>query len=158
MADAKQDLNKGLWFDDLSEGDVFESRSATVTESQMVEFAMLYDPQPIHIDAASSGKGMHGGLIASGILTFGFANRLWIDTGILGTANLGGVGLDELRWLKPVLAGDTLRAKITVVSIHPSSSKPDRGVIVFLHETFNQDGVMVMTYNASIMLRRRPED
>ena len=70
---------------------------------------------------------------------------------------MGGPGIDELRWLRPVRPGDSLRARVTVQALKPSSSKPDRGYITWFFETLNQLDEMVMTFQPTMILARRPQ-
>ncbi|MEC7647646.1 MAG: MaoC family dehydratase, partial [Pseudomonadota bacterium] len=129
----------------------------TLTESQMVDFSMQYDPQPIHTDREASKRGIHGDMISSGLQTLGLANRLWIELGLMGENNLGGPGLDNVRWPRPVFAGDTLRTVVEVVAARESKSKPDRGIVTFAFITYNQKDEVVMTYECMDMIRREPK-
>jgi len=79
----------------------------------------------------------------------------WKDTG-LDEASLGGIGMDELRWLKPVYPGDILSIEAELLEKTPSRSKPDRGVIRVRWATLNQHGEPVMTQISIGMMRRRP--
>lgn len=142
-------------FEAFAVGETFETRAATITEGQMVDFALSYDPQPIHIDREAARRGIHGDLIASGLQTLGLVNRLWIDLGLMGENNLGGLGLDELRWPRPVRAGDTIRAVVEVLEARASRSKPDRGIVRFGFTALNQAGETVMTYSCLNVVRRR---
>jgi acyl dehydratase len=133
------------YLDDLSVGDTFETDGITVTESGIIDFALTYDPQPFHVNKVAATNSIFGGLIASGFQTLAITFRLLRDTGVLTGTNLGGHGLDELRWLAPVYPGDTLHARVTVEAVTPSRSKPDRGVIRFRYRTYNQDDVEVLS-------------
>jgi acyl dehydratase len=82
--------------------------------------------------------------------------RLMWDTFLKDTASLGSPGVDEIRWIKPVRPGDTLRARFTVVEAIPSRSKPDRGIVRSVSEIFNQHGNVVMTMRGLGMFARRP--
>ena len=84
----------------------------------------------------------------------GSAERLELRAGDLQMS--GGPGVDEVRWLKPVRPGDTLRARFTVTDARPSSRRPDRGVVRSLSEVFNQHGELVMTLRGLGMFARRP--
>ena len=90
--------------------------------------------------------------------TLGLANRLWIELGLMGENNLGGPGLDNVRWPRPVFAGDTLRTVIEVVAARESKSKLDRGIVTFGFTTYNQKDEIVMTYECMDMIRRKPKD
>src|SRR3546814_1387604 len=87
---------------------------------------MLYDPQPFHLDKEAAAEGPFNGLIASGFQTLAVAFRIFYQTGIINACSMGSPGLDELRWLRPVRPGDTLKVTATVREKRPSKSKPDR--------------------------------
>lgn len=145
----------GRYFDDLSVGDTFETGGITLTESSIVDFALTYDPQPFHVNRVAATESIFGGLIASGFQTLAMTFRLFRDTGILTGTNLGGHGMDEVRWLAPVRPGDTIRARVTVERMTPSRSKPDRGVVRFRYRTYNQDDVEVLGVVMDHVMARR---
>ena len=142
------------YLDELKPGDRFESGGYTFTESSIVDFAFAYDPQPFHIDADAARKSNYGGLIASGFHTLAIAFRLIYQTGFIRSASMGGPGMDELRWLKPVYVGDTLRSVGEVKEIVPSKSKPDRGILKFHLTSLNQRDEAVMTVTLIILVKR----
>ena len=144
------------YFEDFPPGDVRESPPRTITREEMVEFARKYDPQPFHLDDEAAKKTIYGGLIGSGWLTVSVMMRLLWDTMLKDTVSLGSPGSDEIRWLKPVRPGDTVRARFTVVEAIPSRSKPDRGVVKTFTEILNQHGEVVMTMRGLGMFGRRP--
>jgi acyl dehydratase len=144
------------YFEDFTVGQTFTTRSATLTEGEVVDFALKYDPQPMHVDKHAASEGMFGGLISSGFQTLALSFRLYIDLGLTMKSNIVGPGVDELRWLAPVRPGDTIRSIIEVVETRPSTSKPDRGSVRISFSTRNQDGDVVMTYISTMILRRRP--
>ena len=145
-----------LYFEDFPVGDVRESPPYTITREEMVEFARRYDPQPFHLDDEAAGRTIYGGLIGSGWLTVAVMMRLLWETWLKDVVSLGSPGADEIRWLRPVRPGDTLRARFTIVEALPSRSKPDRGVLRTFTEVLNQDGDVVMTVNGLGMFGRRP--
>jgi len=145
-----------LYFEDFPPGDVRESPPRTITREEMVDFARKYDPQPFHLDDDAAKKTIYGGLIGSGWLTVSVMMRLLWDTMLKDTVSLGSPGSDEIRWLKPVRPGDTLRARFTVVEAIPSRSKPDRGVVKTFTEILNQHEEIVMTMRGLGMFGRRP--
>ena len=145
----------GKYLDDLSVGDVIETAGVTLSEGLVIDFALAYDPQPFHLDKVAAGDSIFGGLIASGFRTVALTFRLFRDTGVLNGTNLGGHGLDEVRWLAPVRAGDTIRARITVEAITPSRSKPDRGTVRFRYRAYNQDDLEVLSFSADHVMARR---
>ncbi|HEX9791961.1 MAG TPA: MaoC family dehydratase [Kiloniellales bacterium] len=143
------------FFDDFQVGERFVSRGITLSESQILDFGLLYDPQPFHIDKEAAADTPYGGLIASGFQTLAITFRAFYDTGVIKHCSLGSPGFDELRWLKPVRPGDTLHTEATVKSKRASKSQPDRGILHMAYEVKNQIGDVVMTFIAIQILRRR---
>ncbi len=146
-----------LYFEDFKVGDKFSSAAKTITDEMIVQFAKVYDPQPFHLDPAAARASIYGGLIASGFQTLALGFRLFYDTGTLSAASMGSPGLDELRWLRPVRPGDTLRVEMEVVESRPSQSKPDRGIMRATYKYLNQKGEAVLSYTAMHLLKRKPE-
>lgn len=144
------------WFDDFKPGDVAEFGDRVVTEAEIIAFATDYDPQPFHIDPVAARSSVFGHLVASGWHTGSLVMRLMVDHFITPESFMGSPGFDELRWTRPVLPGDRLHVRVTVLQSVPSRSKPDRGVVHSLTETFNQHGDVVMTMRGMVMVRRRP--
>jgi acyl dehydratase len=149
-------LMKTLYFEDFGPGDHFESPGITITEAAIIDFAMHFDPQPFHMDREAAKESIYGGLIASGIHTTAVTFRSFLLTGIL-TNNLGSPGFDELRWLRPVYPGDTLRTMAEVIEVRPSSSRPDRGTVRFRCTTLNQRNEPVQTVLCNQLLKRRSD-
>jgi len=146
-----------MYLDDFNVDDEFASPGITITDAQIIEFALKFDPQPFHVDVTAATAGPFGGLIASGFHTAALSFRLFWQTGVLGDASLGSPGFDELRWLKPVRPGDTLRVVAKVLEVRRSSSKPDRGVVRMGYTTSNQHGDAVMTLVAIQLVKARPQ-
>jgi acyl dehydratase len=145
-----------LFLEDFAPGQIRESAPRTLTKEEIIAFARDYDPQPFHVDEAAARHSVYGGLIASGWQTVGIMMRLLWETFLRETASLGSPGSDEIRWLKPVRPGDTLRARFTIVDVVPSRSKPDRGIVRTFTEVLNQHGEIVMTHRGLGMFGRRP--
>lgn len=145
-----------LYLEDFAAGQVRESPPRTLTRDEIIDFARRYDPQPFHVDEDAARRSVFGGLIASGWQTVGIMMRLLWDTFLKDTASLGSPGSDEIRWLKPVRPGDTLRARFTIVEVVPSRSKPDRGIVRTFTEVLNQHDDVVMTHRGLGMFGRRP--
>ena len=145
------------YFEDYVEGDVHRFGSIAVEADEMVAFAKRYDPQTFHSDPEAAKQTPFGGLIASGWHTCGLMMRLYVEHYLTHVASLASPGLDELRWLKPVRAGDLLSVRVTVLKAAPSKSKPDRGVVTSFIEVFNQADEAVMTMKVINIIARRPE-
>ena len=144
------------YFDDFTPGQIIELGQHTITKESILAFAREFDPQVFHTDEEAAKKTLFGGLIASGWHTGSIAMRLLYDGLIKHTLSLGSPGLDELRWVKPVRPGDTLSARLTVVDMVPSRSKPDRGIVRTLIEMSNQHGETVLTIKGLSLLGRKP--
>ena len=144
-----------LYFDDFEAGQAFQSKGVTVSESQILDFALLYDPQPFHLDKEAAAEGPFGGLIASGFQTLALAFRIFYQAGVINACSMGSPGLDALRWLHPVRPGDTLSVKATVREKRPSKSKPDRGTLLMDYEVTNQKNEAVMTFTAIHIFARK---
>ena len=136
---------KERFFEDYRVGEVLEFGDYLVTEQEIIEFASRYDPQSFHIDKLAAAQSHFGGLIASGWLTGSVLMRMVVDNFISATASMGSPGLDELRWPKPVRAGDRLHARITILESRRSQSKPDRGLLLVQQQALNQHGEVVMS-------------
>ncbi|HYC41483.1 MAG TPA: MaoC family dehydratase [Noviherbaspirillum sp.] len=145
------------YFEDFEPGKTIDVGSRTVSEEEIIEFATKYDPQPFHVDKAAAEKSMYGGIIASGWHTCGMIMRLMVDGFLKEAASLGSPGVDEIRWIKPVRGGDTLHVTNTALEVKPSTSKPDRGVVVTLWQAKNQHGELVATIKGMGMFHRRPK-
>ena len=146
-----------MYFEDFKPRDRFISPGVTVTESMIIDFALAYDPQPFHLDCNAASASHFGGLIASGFQTLALGFRAFLQLGIFSACGMGSPGLDDLRWLRPVRPGDTLRSEVKVVDAHPSRSKPDRGMLVMAFEIRNQRDEDVLTMRTLQLTRRRSE-
>lgn len=145
-----------FYFDDFVVGRTLEMGTYTVTEEEILTFARQYDPQPFHIDAEAAKHSIYGGIISSGWMTCSIMMRLLVDNMTSKAASMGSPGVDEIRWLKPVYAGDTLSVSLVVLDARASSSKPDRGVVHTQWEATNQRGELVCTVKGMGMYGRRP--
>ena len=153
MSTAQKDT---LWWEDFKPGDVSEMGSHTFTEREIVEFARQFDPQPFHTDPEAAGRSFFGGVIASGWHTCCIGMRLMCETYINRTVSMGSPGVDNVRWLKPVRAGDTITYRRVVLEARPSGSRPEAGLVKSRWEAVNQAGEIVMTMEGWGMLGRRP--
>lgn len=145
-----------LHFEDFHVGQRIDCGTWTVTLEEILAFARQFDPQPFHLDEAAAKQTHFGGVVASGWHTASLCMRLVVDAMLNKTVSLGSPGIDELRWLKPVRPGDTLRAVVEVAAMKPSQSKPDRGSMQVKYVLENQRGEPVMTMLGWGMIGRRP--
>ncbi|MEP7361332.1 MAG: MaoC/PaaZ C-terminal domain-containing protein [Chloroflexota bacterium] len=147
----------GRYLGDFSAGDVIESSETyEITSENIHDFASEYDPQPIHLDPDAAAASMFGGIIASGWHSLSVTMRLMVRSNIFGGSPVVGVGVDNLRYLQPVRAGDRLTAQAEVVSTRPSSGHPERGYLVLRITTTRHDGIPVLTQEWTVLVPRRP--
>jgi acyl dehydratase len=147
----------GKFLEDFSVGEVIESgEEYEMTPANIDAFAAEYDPQPIHLDPDGAAKQMFGGVIASGWHSLSATMRLMVRSNIFDGAPVIGVGVDNLRYLKPVRAGDRLNAKAEVLEVRPSRSHADRGYLVVRVVTTRNDGERVLTQDWTVLVPRRP--
>jgi acyl dehydratase len=147
----------GLYFDEFEPGQSFEHAvRRTVTEADNVLFsALTMNPAAIHLDAEYSKGTPFGERIVNSLFTLGLLIGLSVYDTTFGTT-IGNLGFEEVRFPKPVLPGDTLRAATTVVSKRESQSRKDSGVVVFEHRAFNQRNEEVASCRRAALMLKRP--
>lgn len=144
-------------FEDFTPGDIISLGEYQLTEAEMIAFAERYDPQFFHTDPAAAADSPYGGIIGSGWHTAAIFQRMQCDSFMLDSSCVGSPGVDEIRWLKPVRAGDRLHGTNKVEAVKPSNSKPDRGVVFSQVEIYNQDDMLVMTLRTrAIYMKKAP--
>ncbi len=143
------------YLDDFEVGETFISPGVTVTESEIIEFALKYDPQAFHMDVNAASESLYGGLIASGFQTMALCFRLFIQNGMLAESSMGSPGIDELSFLAPVRPGDTLHTINEVVEVRPSRSKDDRGILRLKYTAVNQHDDAVLSFIINHLLKRK---
>lgn len=144
-----------LFLEDLQVSDRFGSDTYEVTEENIIAFARDFDPQPFHLDPEAAKQTVFKELVASGWHTAAMSMKLFVTGGLRLAGGSVGLGVDELRWPRPVKPGDTLRLETEILDVRPSQSKPDRGIIRIRNVTTNQRGEVVQTFVASVLVRRR---
>jgi acyl dehydratase len=146
-----------LYFEDFPVGQAREYGDFEVNALRIKAFAEQFDPQPFHLDEQAARETMAGGLIASGWHTVVMLHRMNYEGFLKRMASQGGLGVEEIRWTKPVRPGDRLAAKCTVAAARPSKSRPDLGIVDFAFECFNQKRELVMTEKLIALVKRRPQ-
>lgn len=143
-------------FEDMTVGRTYEiDGSYDVTDSEIKRFAEQYDPQPFHLDEDAAAESMFGSLAASGWHTASMCMRLLVEGFLDPESSMGGKGIDELRWLRPVHPGDTLRIEVEVLEKRVSESRPAIGHVRTKLVGYNQDEEAVIEWTARTMHRRR---
>ncbi len=142
------------FLDDLHPGEKFVTGGVTLTESEIIGFALTYDPQPFHLNVVRAAESIYGGLIASGFQVVSLTFRLFIQLGLLAESSMGSPGIDELHWFAPARPGDTLHAEVEVLTVTPSKTKADRGIARLRYSAFNQRHELVSSFIVNHLLRR----
>lgn len=144
------------YFNDWNVGDqVTHPIHRTVTETDNLLFsAMTYNPQPLHIDAEAAKASEFGKILVNGTFTFALMVGLSVQDTTLGTL-IANLGYDKLVMPKPVFIGDTLKAESEIVSLRESGSRPEAGIVQFLHRLTNQRSETVCQCLRTAMIRKR---
>ena len=142
-------------YEDFEVGASLDLGSKLVTAEEIVEFASQFDPQPMHLDGEAGKASVLGGLAASGWHTCCIFMRLMCDAFLLDSTSQGSPGIDQVKWKKPVLAGDRLTARSTILGKRLSSSRPGLGFVSMRAEMVNQRGESVFELeNTGMFLSR----
>ena len=148
-----------IHYEDLEVGSTSKFGRYDVTRNEVIEFARKYDPQPFHLDDEAAAKTHFGRLSASGWHTCAMTMAMLVENMKTSRqAGLGSPGMDNLRWVKPVFPGDTLRVETTIVEKRRSKNRPDMGLFKSDVTIFNQDDEPVMTMRSNGLIKvRNPE-
>jgi acyl dehydratase len=134
-----------MYLEDFKAGQVYESPARTITEADVVAFAGLSgDYNPIHTDAEFGAATQFKQRIAHGMLGLSILTGLGSRSGILDGTAIAFLGIEEWKFAKPILFGDTVRVRMTVADVRPSS-KPGSGVLRRRMELLNQRGETVQS-------------
>jgi acyl dehydratase len=146
----------GLYFEEFAVGQRFEHEwSRTVTEMDNVLFcSMTMNVQPLHIDAEFAAQSEFGKPLVNSIFTLGLLIGMTVHDTTLGTT-IGNLGMTEVKFPKPVFAGDTLRASTVVLSVRESRSWPNAGIVEFEHSARNQRGETVAVCKRAAFMRKK---
>jgi acyl dehydratase len=154
------------YFDDIKVGDRLTLGGHTFTADEIKAFARKYDPQPFHVDEEAAKRSHFGALCASGWHTAAMWMRLRILYGQKDdaartargepNATLGpSPGFRELKWPRPVYAGDTISYASEVIEARPSQSRPGWGLIHVRNTGTNQKGETVLSFTSTAFVQRR---
>jgi len=154
------------FFDDIEVGWRRELGKHTFTAEEIKRFASRYDPQIFHIDEAEAKKSHFGALCASGWHTAAVCMRTIVDSTKQFTADMTArgekvaktgpsPGFTNLKWLKPVYAGDTISFVSEVIEMRPTESRPGWGVVRTRFSGRNQNGAPVYQFDGVVFVERR---
>ena len=155
------------FFEELHVGDVVMTGRQTFAPDSIKSFARRFDPQRFHMDEDEAARSHFGALCASGWHTAAAWMRLMVDyrraeeeamrargepTAAIGPA----LGLRNLKWLRPVYAGDTIDYKTEITELRVSGSRPRFGLMTTLTTGINHDGAPVISFESTTFVERRP--
>ena len=148
----------GLYYEEFSIDQVFvHPWTRTVTEMDNVLFSTLtMNVQPLHLDEHFAAKTEFGQRIVNSIFTLGLMIGISVNDTTLGTT-VANLGMTDTRFPKPVFHGDTLRAESEVHEVRASASRPENGIVIFIHRAFNQHNDLVASCKRSALMLRKPK-
>ncbi|MBA8839284.1 acyl dehydratase [Ochrobactrum sp. RH2CCR150] len=142
--------------------------SYTFTAEEIIDFATKYDPQPFHLDAEAAKNSLFGGLCASGWHTTAVFMKLNVASIVQATKDAlkrgetpptfgPSPGFENLKWSKPVYAGDTITFKRTVHAMRPLASRPGWSMLTMSLRAHNQNGEDVLSFDNAAMVKLPPK-
>lgn len=149
----------GLYFEEFTVGQVFRhALRRTVTETDNLLFsAMTHNPAALHLDEEYCREHSEFGTrIVNSCFTLGLMVGISVGDTTLGTT-VANLGWDEVRFPKPLFHGDTVHVESEVAEIRESKSRPQNGIIVFIHRAFNQKDELVAQCKRSALMIRKPQ-
>ncbi len=148
----------GRYFDELEVGQVFRHEiRRTITETDNVWFsAITHNPAYLHLDEEyCRTESEFGTRIVNSCFTLSLMVGISVGETTLGTA-IANLGWDEVRFPKPVFHGDTIRVETEVAELRESRSRPDQGIVTFIHRAYNQKGELVASCRRAGLQKKRP--
>lgn len=148
---------RGLYFEEFEVGMHFDhALTRTVTEWDNIQFStMTLNPQPLHIDAHFAAKTEFGRPLVNSLFTLGLMIGISVAETTLRTT-IANLGMKDVQFPAPVFHGDTLRVTTDVASLRESKSRPEAGIVEFIHRAWNQDDVQVASCTRSAFMHRKP--
>jgi acyl dehydratase len=149
----------GLYFEEFEEGQVFDhAMSRTVSEMDNVLFCSLtMNPQPLHLDEEFAKQTEFGQRLVNSLFTLGLVIGISVGETTLGTT-VANLGMNDVRFPKPVFHGDTLRVRTIVRAKRRSQSRKDAGIVEFEHQGINQRGETVVVCRRFGLMKCRPAE
>jgi acyl dehydratase len=142
-------------WEDFKPGAVAVYGPRLVTREEIIAFASEFDPQPMHLDEAAASATLLGGLGASGWHTCCLLMRMIADGFILDSTSMGSPGIEEVRWLRPLRPGTTVRVRTTVLDTRASGSRPEMGLTKFMMEVLDDGDAIIASLTTTLLFRRR---
>ena len=128
-----------------------------MTEEEIIEFGVRWDPQPFHTDRDAAERSIFGGLVASTVHLFAVATRLGVSQPEQDKpAAVSALGFTNVHLKSPARPGDTLRLNVRVTGSRESQSKPDIGIVEMYHELRNQRDELVFVFDDAFLVQKAP--
>jgi acyl dehydratase len=145
-------------YEDLAVGEEITLGTTEVTKDMIFAFAREFDPLPFHLDEEAAKASLLGGLASSGWQTAALSLRMLVDAFLNTIASAGGLGFSDLRWRRPVMAGDTIGGRATIVELRRSRHHKQWGIVTLDFDIRNQRDEPVMTMRIANLVDTRDPD
>jgi acyl dehydratase len=158
MTDGVRHKRGGIYFEDFEVGTLIEHRlTRTVTQMDNMLFSnMTLNPQPLHIDAHFCATETEWGKpLMNSLFTLGLMIGISVNDTTLGTT-IANLGMKEVAFPAPLFEGDTVSCTTEITAKRESRSRPDAGIVEFLHKAYKQDGVLVAQCSRQAFMHKRP--
>jgi acyl dehydratase len=142
-------------FEDFMVGEVMLFGPVEVTTEDIKSFAERFDPQPMHLDDDAEQNTVLSGMFASGLHTVCLHMRLMVEGLLRDSTSMGSPGMESIRYLAPVRAGDSLTLRVEVVSVRQSRSRPEMGFVGFRCQMINAQCMPALELTGTAMFGRR---
>ncbi|WP_258296107.1 MaoC family dehydratase [Paenibacillus peoriae] len=133
-------------------GQLFRTKSLTLTKEDITRFATEFDPQYMHLDEDKAMQGRFNGIIASGIQTLAVSFKLWVETGSYGDDVIAGTAMNNIRFIKPVYPGDELHTIVEVTALREKLN--ETGIVTVMLTTFNNKDEKVFEGELSVLVNK----
>ncbi|ULO09815.1 MaoC family dehydratase [Paenibacillus sp. 19GGS1-52] len=139
-------------FNEFFVGQVFKTKSITITKESIRRFAAEFDPQYMHLDEDKAKQGRFNGIIASGIQTIAVSFKLWVETGVYGDDVIAGTAMNNLKFINPVYPEDELYTIVEVIEVR--EKKNETGLVTVRLSTFNNKDEKVFEGDLSVLVKQ----
>lgn len=148
----------GLYFEEFIVGDIIKHElRRTVTESDNMLFSnMTLNPQPLHIDFDFASKTEFGKPLVNSLFTLGLMIGISVNDTTIGTT-VGNLGMSEVKFPHPLFHGDTVHVETEIKAVRESKSRPNQGIVTFVHRAFNQKDVLVAFCERAALMHKKPK-
>jgi len=148
----------GRYFDEWQIGDtIAHAVTRTVTETDNILMSTLtHNPQPMHLDHEAAAASEFGRPLVNSIFTFGLMIGVSVGDTTMGTL-VANLGYDQLKFPNPVFTGDTLRSETECIAVRDSRSRPNAGIVTWVHRSFNQRDELVCECTRTALLLKTPQ-